>query len=173
VLDGALEVHLALLALPHELLQPRLEVGVGAAAGAAGRGVLEGLDRQVDLAVLLDGDDLRLDDIGLPKVLVDVLDVVPVDLGDVDEPDLPPLEGQEGPVGGDTADGPLDDRADFELCQCLRLLVRSPASPGRSVSHRPVSAVNTRRASHHVLGPGGSELLVYVERAMTCVEILA
>jgi len=79
---------------------------------------LEGLDRQVDLAVLLDGDDLRLDDVRLPEVFVDVLDVVAVDLGDVDEPDLPALEGQEGPVRGDAADGPLDDRADFELCQC-------------------------------------------------------
>jgi len=173
VLDGALEVDLTLLALPHELLQPGLEVRVGAATRAAGRGVLEGLDRQVDLAVLLDGDDLRLDDIGLPQVLVDVLDVVPVDLGDMDEPDLSPFEGQEGPVRGDPADGPFDDRADLELCQCLRLLVRSPASPGRSVSHRPVSAVNTRRVSRHVLSPSPPELRVYVERAMTCVEILA
>ena len=54
VLDGALEVHLALLALAHELLQASLEVRVRAAALTRGRGVLQRLDREVDLAVLLD-----------------------------------------------------------------------------------------------------------------------
>src|SRR5512132_3865961 len=139
VLDGALEVHLALLALAHELLQAGLEVRVGTAALARGRGVLQRLDREVDLAVLLDGDDLRLDDVVLAKMLVDVLDVVPVDLGDVDEPHLAALQGQEGAVRGDAADGPVDDRADLEICQdsssfrtsSSAVSFLSGASPGR------------------------------------------
>jgi hypothetical protein len=146
VLDGALEVDLALLALAHELLQPGLEVRVGAPARTRRGRVLERLDRQVDLAVLLDGDDLRLDDVALSQVIVDVLDVVAIDLGDVDEPDLAALEGEEGPVRGDARDGPVDDRPDLELCQRLLLRVPPGTSPGRSVSHRPVSGVNTGRS---------------------------
>src|SRR5438093_9268199 len=115
VLDGALEVDLALLALAHELLEHGLEPRVAPPAGARGGRILEGLDREVDLAVLLDGDDLRLDDVALPEVLVDVLDVVPVDLGDVHEPDLAPFQGQEGPVRGDARHGPVDDRANLEI----------------------------------------------------------
>src|SRR5919206_4624626 len=95
VLDRALEVDLALLALPHELLQHRLEPGVRASARPRRRGILQRLDGEVDLAVLLDGDDLRLDDVALSEMLVDVLDVVAVDLGNVHESDLPALERQE------------------------------------------------------------------------------
>ena len=55
VLDGALVVDQALLALPHELLQHLLELRVGTAARAPrGRRVLQRLDREVDLAVFLD-----------------------------------------------------------------------------------------------------------------------
>jgi hypothetical protein len=50
-------------------------------------------------------------------VLVDVLDVVPVGLGDMDESHLAALQGQEGAVRGDAAHGPVDDRADLEICQ--------------------------------------------------------
>jgi hypothetical protein len=113
VLDGALEVDLALLALAHEVLEHGLEPRVASPAGPRWSRVLEGLDGEVDLSVLLDGDDLRLDDVALPEVLVDVLDVVPVDLGDVPEPDLAPFQGQEGSVGGDSRHGPFDDRANL------------------------------------------------------------
>src|SRR4029453_11107018 len=149
VFDGALEVHLALLALAHELLQAGLEVRVRAAALTRGRGILQRLDREVDLAVLLDGDHLRLDDVALAQVLVHVLDVVPVDLGDVDESHLPALQGQEGAVRGDAADGPVDDRADLKIfCQnssvrsVLRWSFLSGASPISPVSHRLVCARN-------------------------------
>jgi hypothetical protein len=46
-------------------------------------------------------------------MLVDVLDVVSVDLGDVHESDLAPFQGQEGPVRGDSGHGPIDDRANL------------------------------------------------------------
>src|SRR4051794_37683151 len=121
VLDGALVVDLALFALAHELLQARLEVRVRAATRAWRRRILQRLDREVDLAVLLDGDDLRLDDVALAEMLVDVLDVVAVDLGDVHESDLAALERQERPVGGDARDGSVDDRPDLEICQRLLL----------------------------------------------------
>src|SRR6185436_14182360 len=65
----------------------------------------------------LDGDDLGLDHVVLAEVLVDVLDVVPVDLGDMDQPHLATRQGQEGAVRGDAAHGPIDDRADLEICQ--------------------------------------------------------
>jgi len=76
VLGGAPEVDLALLALPHELLELLLELLVGAPAGLPWSRVLEGLDRQVDLAVVLDRGDLDLDAIPFAQVLADVLDVV-------------------------------------------------------------------------------------------------
>jgi hypothetical protein len=113
VLHRALEVDLAFLALAHEALELLLELGVAAAATLHGRRILEGFDGQVDLPVLLDGPDLRLDLISLAKVLVNVLDVVAVDLGDVHEPDLAVLELQEGPVGCDALYGAFDDRTDF------------------------------------------------------------
>jgi hypothetical protein len=49
-------------------------------------------------------------------VLLDVPYVVPVDLGDVNEPDLAVLELEERPVRGDAVDGPLYDRPDLCLC---------------------------------------------------------
>jgi hypothetical protein len=113
VLDGAPEVDLALLALPHELAELLLELGVLLPPHGALRRVLEGLDRQVDLAVLLDGDHLCLDAVVLPEVLADVLDVVPIDLGDVDQADGPGVELNEGPVRGDALDGPFNDRPDL------------------------------------------------------------
>ena len=131
------EVDLALLALAHELLQPRLEVRVRAAAGPRGGGVLQGLDRQVDLAVLLDGDDLRLDDVGLAEMVVDILDVVPVDLGDVHEPDLAALEREERPVRRDARHGPVDDRFHLELAPDLAERGPRPQPPDRI--RRPVS----------------------------------
>jgi hypothetical protein len=47
------------------------------------------------------------------KMLVNVADVVAIDLGDVHEPDLAALEGEEGPVRGDALDGALYDRPDL------------------------------------------------------------
>src|SRR6185436_19155400 len=99
----------------------------------------------------LDGDDLGLDHVVLAEVLVDVLDVVPVDLGDMDQPHLATRQGQEGGVRGDAAHGPIDDRADLEICQDSSSYrttssagsFHSGASPDRPVSHRPVWAVNT------------------------------
>src|SRR5439155_1755352 len=116
VLDGALEVDLALLALAHEALQLLLELRVAVApVHAPGRRVLEGLDRQVDLAVLLDRDDLGLDGVALAEMLPDVLDVVAVDLRDVDEAHSTAFELDERSVRGDALHGPLDDRADFQI----------------------------------------------------------
>src|SRR5918999_6431488 len=61
VLDRALHVDQALLALTHEALQLLLELGVAAPAPVdAWLRILQGLDREVDLAVLLDRDDLGL-----------------------------------------------------------------------------------------------------------------
>jgi len=48
-------------------------------------------------------------------VLADVPDVVPVDLGDVDEPDAAVLELEERPIGRDALNGPFDDRAYLEI----------------------------------------------------------
>jgi hypothetical protein len=49
-------------------------------------------------------------------VVLHVSHVVPVDLGDVDQPDLAVLELEESPVGGDALDGRLDDRPDLYVC---------------------------------------------------------
>ena len=128
--------------------------------GARRRGVLQRLDREIDLAVLLDGDDLRLDDVALAEMVVHVLHVVPVDLGDVDEPEASVFELEEGPVRGDAGDGAVDHRADFDLCDdgCsfLRLAAR-PTRPARtrrdaSVREAPSGAsmgrgARTRRSS--------------------------
>src|SRR5204862_295058 len=62
-----------------------------------GRGLL---DRQVDLAVVLDADDLDGDLVVDAKVLLDRADVVPVDLGDVHEPGFSRLELDERAAGG-------------------------------------------------------------------------
>src|SRR5215467_3812440 len=86
VLDGALEVDLALLRLAHETLQLLFELGVAPAAAFDARlRVLERLDREVDLAVLLDGDDLGGHAIADVEVLLDAPNVVPIDLRDVDQ----------------------------------------------------------------------------------------
>jgi hypothetical protein len=85
VLDGALEVDLAFLGLTHETLQLLLELRVSASLTLhPGSGVLESLDREVDLSVFLDGDDLGLDSIIQVEMVLHVANVVPVDLGDVD-----------------------------------------------------------------------------------------
>ena len=105
--------------------------GVRAAARTHGRGILQGLDREVDLAVLLDGPDLRLDDVALPQVVVDVLDVVPVDLGDVDEAEPAVLELEERAVRRDAFDGAVDHRPDFDLSDARTPFVAGPpADPG-------------------------------------------
>ena len=116
VLDRALVVDQPLLGLAHELLQHLLELGIGPAARSRRCRVLQRLDREIDLAVLLDGDDFRLDDIPLAEVIVDVLHVVPIDLGDVNQPETSVFELEERPVGGDAGDGAVDHRADFDLC---------------------------------------------------------
>ena len=114
VLDRALELDLPLFGLPHEPLQLLLELGVPARATVdARRWVLQGLDGQVDLAVFLDGDDLGLDLIAEPEMLLDGADVVSVDLGDVHEPDLAVFELQERAVRRDALDGRIDDRPDL------------------------------------------------------------
>src|SRR5580765_2848244 len=106
VLDRPLVVDLALLGLAHEPLQHLLEAGI--ASGAAvdtGCRVLERLDGQVDLPVLFDGDDLRLDPIVEMKVVLDVPDVVPVDLRDVDQTEPAVFQLEERTEGRDALDG--------------------------------------------------------------------
>ena len=72
MLDGAPEVDLALLALAHELPELLLELRIlRPAHGAIGR-ILKGLDRQVDLAVVLDRDDLGLHAVVLAEVVADI-----------------------------------------------------------------------------------------------------
>jgi hypothetical protein len=131
VLDGALVVDQVLFARLHELLEHLLELRIRAPALTHGRGILQRLDREVDLAVFLDGLDLRLNDIALPKVVVDVLDVVPVDLGDVDEAEPTVLELEERSVRRDAFDGTVDDRPYFDLSDARTPFVAGPpASPG-------------------------------------------
>src|SRR5205823_3288886 len=133
VFDGALEVDLALLALAHEPLQLLLELGVAVAAvHATRRRILQGLDRQIDLAVLLDRDDLGLDGVALAEVLADVLDVVAVDLGDVDEAHSTAFELDERSVRGDALHGPLDDRADLQIRYRFLLTANGARQPRAS-----------------------------------------
>jgi hypothetical protein len=114
VLDGPLDVDQTLLALFHETLQLLLELGVSVpAVESARRRILKGLDRQVDLAVFLDGDDLGLDRVVHVEVVLDAPDVVSVDLGDMHEADLAAFEGDERSVRGDPLNGSLDDGADL------------------------------------------------------------
>ncbi len=47
------------------------------------------------------------------KVVLDVPDVVPIDLGDMDQAELAAFELEERPVRGDALDGPFDDRPDL------------------------------------------------------------
>src|SRR4029453_14956839 len=112
----ALDVDQPFLAGAHEPLELLLELGVlGGGAGACALGLPVGgglLDRQVDLAVLLDSDDLDRDLVIDPEVLLDRADVVPVDLGDVDETRLARLKLDEGSVGCDPNDGARDNRPD-------------------------------------------------------------
>src|SRR5712691_4768204 len=115
VLDGALVVDQALFALPHELLEHLLELRIRAAALSLRGWVLERLDREVDLAVLLDGDHLRLDDVGFPQMVVHVLHVVAIDLGDVDQAEPTVLEFEERAVRRDAFDGTVDDGPDLDL----------------------------------------------------------
>ena len=69
MLDRALDVDQPLFALLHELLQHVLELGVRASAGAAfGGRILQRLDREVDLSVLLDRANLRLDDVSFSEM---------------------------------------------------------------------------------------------------------
>jgi hypothetical protein len=116
VLDGSPEVDLAFLTLAHEPLQLLLELGIRTASQRAWCGVLKGFDREVDLPIFLDGHDLGLHLVVLAKVFSDIADIVPVDLGDVDEADPTVFELEEGSVRGDSLDGPLHDRTDFYVC---------------------------------------------------------
>ena len=113
VLDGALVVDLSLLGLSHEALQHLLEAGVPPTALHTGRWILEGFDRQVDLAVFLDGNHLGLDAVPQVEVLFDGTNVVSVDLGDVDEADLAIIELKERAVRGDAVNVAVDDRSDL------------------------------------------------------------
>ena len=114
VLGGSPEVDQALLGLAHEALELLLELGVRPAMAVDARlRILQSLDREVDLAVFLDGDDLGLHAVVHVEVVLDTTNVVPVDLGDVHEADLAVLERQEGSVGGDSLDGGLHDGSDF------------------------------------------------------------
>jgi len=143
VLYGALEVDLAFLGLTHEPLQLLLELRVSASLTLhPGSRVLESLDREVDLPVFLDGHDLGLDLVVLAEVFANVADIVPVDLGDVNQADLAVLELEERTIGRDALDGRLDDRPDLYICD------RDPF-PCRAVemalSHQPTDPSTDRR----------------------------
>lgn len=77
---------------------------------------MKGLDREVDLPVFLDGNDLGLDPIVQMEMILHVANVVPVDLGDVDQADLAVLELEKRPVRGDALDDRFDDRPDLYVC---------------------------------------------------------
>src|SRR3954462_6177455 len=138
VLGGAPEVDLALLALAHELLELLLELLVGAPARLARPRVLERLDRQVDLAVVLDRGDLDLDAVPFAQVLTDVFDVVPVDLRDVDHTHPSVLELQERAVVLDAHDGRGDRGAnlDSDLVILLFRWLGTPPSEAPSMRER-------------------------------------
>jgi hypothetical protein len=55
-------------------------------------------------------------------VVLHIAHVVPVDLGDVDQPDLAVLELEECPVRGNALDGRLDDRPDLYVCDLSSFL---------------------------------------------------
>src|SRR6266550_1791876 len=101
VLDRPLVIDQTLFARLHELLEHLLELGVRASALSHRSGILERLDGEVDLAILLDGLDLRLDDIPFTEVVVHVLHVVPVDLGDMHETQPTVFELEERAVRRD------------------------------------------------------------------------
>ncbi len=146
VLDRALVVDQPLLGLTHELLQHLLEFWIGPAPCPRGRRVLECLDREIDLAVLLDGDDLRLHDVSFAEMIVNILDVVAVDLRDVDEPQASVFELEERPVRGDAGNGAVDHRADFDLCDESYPFIQ--ARPTRA------TGASVREAVRAVNGPG-------------------
>src|SRR5204863_4363867 len=126
-----------------ELLELLLELLIGAAPRLTRGGVLKGLDRQVDLAVILDRCDLDLDAVPLAQVLADVLDVVPVDLGDVDETHPSVLELQERSVVLDACHGSRDGRTDLDLCDVAVSFRRSgPLPDARQVCGTGTSGVN-------------------------------
>ena len=102
--------------------EPRREARGGAR-------VLERLDGQIDLAVVLDRHDLRLDAVPFAEMLPDVLHVVPVDLGDMDEPHPPVLELQERSVVLDPRHGARDGRTDLDLSDVVVPFRRSGPFP--------------------------------------------
>ena len=136
VLDGSLVVDQTFLALAHELLEHRLELRVGAPAGPWRRRILQGLDREVDLSVLLDRDDLGLNDVALAKMLVDVRDVIPVDLRDMNEPEASVLQLQESAIWRYAFHGAVHHRSDLYLryLDPFRLTIRSTANRGQAQS---------------------------------------
>jgi hypothetical protein len=114
VFDGALVVDQSLLGLAHEALQLLFELGVPARPSVDSlRGFLESLDRQVNLAVILDPNHFGLHPIVQPQVLLHRTNVVSVNLGDMDQSDLALFELDERSVGGDSLHGPVNDRADL------------------------------------------------------------
>jgi hypothetical protein len=131
VLDRALEVDLALFGLPHEPLQLLFELRVGTPAAFDARlRVLHGLDREVDLAVLFDGHDLGGDLVAEVEVLLDAADVVAIDLGDVDEANLAPVDLDERPIGRDASHLSFDDPTDFDVSDVLAsYLLVWPSTP--------------------------------------------
>src|SRR5207248_2002554 len=140
----------------HELLQHLLELGVRAAAAGLRRRVLEGLDREVDLAVLLDGEDLGRHDVLLAQVIVDVFHVVAVDLGDVNEAQATVFELQERAVRGDTFNGAVDDGSHFDLCDLDPFpgRARTVSAPTRSVGARAPLCTGAKAHVNTGVGPG-------------------
>jgi hypothetical protein len=74
---------------------------------------LQSLDREVDLAVFLDGDELGLDLVAHLEMVLHVSHGIPVDLGDVNQADLAILQLEECPIGRDPLHDPLHDRSDL------------------------------------------------------------
>jgi hypothetical protein len=77
-------------------------------------------------------------------MVTNVADVVAIDLGDVNEADLPAFELDEGAVRGDALDGAGDDGTDLEICdRSCSLLEGGRCAPiGLELSHGPSEPVN-------------------------------
>ena len=118
----------ALLGLAHEPLELCLEfwipVPLARRMGLPRRVGL--LDGEVDLAVLLDGDHLDRDLVAFVEVVPDVSHIVPVDLGDVDQPGLTRGQLHERSEIGDPNDCSLSDSTYF--CQVTSPLIMKRSS---------------------------------------------
>jgi hypothetical protein len=144
VVDGPPVVDLAFLALAHEALELLLELGILAPPQRTVGRILESLDGEVDLPVFLDGDDLGLNSVVLPKVVPDLPDVVPIDLRDVYQADGAIVDLDERSVRGDALDGPFDDRPDLQVYDG-RLLSSGPFRARPQGSNYPTLSTRASR----------------------------